>query len=140
MPDARRTVTISDLPRDECERLLTGHGLGRLGLVVNDQPHILPVNYTVSAHGEIVFRTASGTLLNEASLRRVAFEVDAIDAEAHVGWSVLVIGYCRDISDAIDADSVALRTLPLVAWAPGDRDEWFKIVPAQVTGRRITPG
>jgi nitroimidazol reductase NimA-like FMN-containing flavoprotein (pyridoxamine 5'-phosphate oxidase superfamily) len=140
MPDERRSVTISELQREECERLLGGHALGRLGLVVDGQPFILPVNYAHAGQGEIVFRTASGTLLTEASLRRVAFEVDAIDAEAHVGWSVLVIGYCRDISDAIDADSVALRTLQLVAWAPGDRDEWFKIVPAHVTGRRINPG
>jgi nitroimidazol reductase NimA-like FMN-containing flavoprotein (pyridoxamine 5'-phosphate oxidase superfamily) len=140
MPDEQRSVTISDLPRGECERLLGGHALGRLGLVVDGQPFILPLNYAHGGNGEIVFRTASGTLLNEASLRRVAFEVDAIDAQAHDGWSVLVTGFCRDITDAIDADSVALRTLPLVAWAPGDRDEWFKIVPAQVTGRRINPG
>jgi hypothetical protein len=139
MPDDRRSVTISDVPREECERLLGSHALGRLGLVVDGQPLILPVNYAHAGDGEIVFRTASGSLLNEASLRRVAFEVDAIDAGAHDGWSVLVIGFCRDITDAIDADSVALRTLPLVTWAPGDRDEWFKIVPAHVTGRRITP-
>jgi nitroimidazol reductase NimA-like FMN-containing flavoprotein (pyridoxamine 5'-phosphate oxidase superfamily) len=138
MPDERRSVTISDLQREECERLLGGHALGRLGLVVDGQPFILPVNYAHAGQGEIVFRTASGTLLTEASLRRVAFEVDAIDAEAHDGWSVLVTGFCRDITDAIDADSVALRAMPLVTWAAGDRDVWFKIVPAQVSGRRIT--
>src|SRR6202140_5020346 len=101
MPDERRSVTISDLPREECERLLSGQALGRLGLVVDGQPFVLPVNFAHAGDGEIVFRTASGTLLNEASLRRVAFEVDAIDAGAHEGWSVLVIGFCPDITAAI---------------------------------------
>ena len=85
MPDERRSVTISDLSRKECERLLAGQGVGRLGIAVDGQPHILPVNYAHAGGGEIVFRTASGTLLTEASLRRVAFEVDAIDSGAHEG-------------------------------------------------------
>jgi nitroimidazol reductase NimA-like FMN-containing flavoprotein (pyridoxamine 5'-phosphate oxidase superfamily) len=109
-----------------------------LGVVVDGQPHIVPVNYATPGRGEVVFRTAPGSVLNEASLRKVAFEVDDIDAEAHEGWSVLVVGYCRDIGDAIDADSVALRQLPLVTWAPGERHQWYKIVPAVVTGRRIS--
>jgi uncharacterized protein len=140
MAAERRPPTISELPRDECERLLATHAVGRLALVVDDQPHILPVNYAVAGHGEVVFRTAAGSLLTEASLRRVSFEVDAIDAEAHEGWSVVVVGYCRDIADAIDADSVAMRALPLETWAPGTRDQWFKVVPIDVTGRRIAPG
>ncbi len=133
-------VTINELTRDDCERLLATQQVGRLGVVVDGQPYVLPVNYATPGRGEVVFRTAPGTLLNEASLRRVAFEVDSIDAGAHAGWSVLVVGYGRDIADAIDAESVALRGLPLVTWAPGDRQEWYKIVPAEVTGRRIAPG
>ncbi|MFI5040476.1 MAG: pyridoxamine 5'-phosphate oxidase family protein [Acidimicrobiales bacterium] len=140
MSDEQRSVVISDLSRDECEVLLAGQSVGRLGLVVSGEPHILPVNYAVAGRGEVVFRTAPGTLLNEASLQRVAFEVDTIDEATHAGWSVLVVGYCRDIADAIDTDSVAMRALPLVTWAPGDRQRWFKIVPAEVTGRRISPG
>jgi nitroimidazol reductase NimA-like FMN-containing flavoprotein (pyridoxamine 5'-phosphate oxidase superfamily) len=135
----RRPVTISEIPRDECEQLLASHAVGRLALVVDGQPHILPVNYAVAGHGEVVFRTAAGSALTEASLRSVAFEVDAIDADAHEGWSVVVVGYCRDIADAIDAASVAMRGLPLETWAPGERDQWFKIVPTDVTGRRIAP-
>jgi len=130
---------ISEVPRDECVRLLATHAVGRLALVVDGQPHVLPVNYAVAGHGEVVFRTAAGSLLTEASLRRVAFEVDAIDAQAHTGWSVVVLGYCRDIADAIDAESAAMRALPLETWAPGTRDQWFKIVPTEITGRRITP-
>jgi len=138
MADQAPSVAIRELPREECERLIASHRVGRLGVVVDGQPHILPVNYATPGRGEVVFRTAAGTVLNEASLRQVAFEVDDIDAETHEGWSVLVVGYGRDIGDAIDADSVALRQLPLVTWLPGERHQWFKIVPAAVTGRRIS--
>lgn len=139
MADDQRSVTISELSREECERLLSSHRVGRLGVVVDGQPHILPVNYATPGRGEVVFRTAPGTVLNEVSLRRVAFEIDDIDAQAHEGWSVLVVGYGRDIADAIDADSVALRQLPLVTWAPGERQQWYKIVPDEVSGRRLAP-
>ena len=138
MADQAPSVAIRELPREECERLIASHRVGRWGGVVDGQPHILPVNYATPGRGEVVFRTAAGTVLNEASLRQVAFEVDDIDAETHEGWSVLVVGYGRDIGDAIDADSVALRELPLVTWAPGERQQWYKIVPAAVTGRRIS--
>ena len=138
MADDAASVVFDELSREECEQLLASHRVGRLGVVVDDQPHILPVNYATPGGAVVVFRTAAGTVLNEASLRRVAFEVDEIDAEAHEGWSVLVLGYGRDIGDAIDADSVALRQLPLVTWLPGERHQWFKIVPAAVTGRRIS--
>jgi uncharacterized protein len=138
MADDAPPIAIHELPREECERLLASQRVGRVGLVVDGQPHILPVNFATPGGGEVVFRTAAGTILNEASLRQVAFEVDEIDAQAHEGWSVLVLGYGRDIGDAIDADSVALRQLPLVNWAPGERHHWFKIVPAAVTGRRIS--
>ena len=139
MADQPGPLTISDLPRQECERLLATHAVGRLALVVDGQPYVLPVNYTVAGSSTIVFRTAAGSLLTEASLQRVAFEVDTIDAQAHEGWSVVVLGYCRDIADAIDAESVELRRLPLMTWAPGDRQQWFKIVPTDVSGRRIAP-
>ena len=115
MADDAASVVFDELSREECEQLLASHRVGRLGLVVDDQPHILPVNYATPGGAEVVFRTAAGTVLNEASLRRVAFEVDEIDA-----------------------DSVALRKLPLVTWLPGERHQWFKIVPAAVTGRRIS--
>ena len=138
MADDAPSVAIRELSREECEQLLAGHGVGRMAVVADGQPYILPVNYATPGGGEVVFRTAAGSLLNEASLRQVAFEVDDIDPRAHEGWSVLVLGWGRDIGDAIDADSVALRQLPLATWAPGERHQWYKIVPTAVTGRRLS--
>jgi nitroimidazol reductase NimA-like FMN-containing flavoprotein (pyridoxamine 5'-phosphate oxidase superfamily) len=131
---------IQDLDRAECERLLASHHVGRLAVVVDGAPHVVPLNYATPGGGVIVFRTAEGTVLNEASLREVAFEVDDVDPATRSGWSVEVRGLGRDIADAVDAESVQLRQLPLVTWVPGDRQQWFKIVPTAVTGRRLTPG
>jgi hypothetical protein len=38
-------------------------------------------------------RTDEGAKLEAGRQRRVAFQVDEIDAETHLGWSVLVRGH-----------------------------------------------
>jgi nitroimidazol reductase NimA-like FMN-containing flavoprotein (pyridoxamine 5'-phosphate oxidase superfamily) len=129
---------LEPLSHELCEALLASGSTGRLAVVVDGQPHIVPVNY-VADGATIVFRTAPGTVLTESSLRRVAFEVDGIDAGRRSGWSVTVHGYGRDITDALDPESEQLRSLHLDCWAPEGRDRWFKIVPGAVTGRYLGP-
>jgi nitroimidazol reductase NimA-like FMN-containing flavoprotein (pyridoxamine 5'-phosphate oxidase superfamily) len=140
MSDARPGVALLELDRAECEQLLAGCDVGRLAVVVDGRPHLLPVNYATPGGGVIVFRTAPGSVLTEASLQDVAFEVDQLDPASRSGWSVEVRGFGREIGDAVDAESARLRELPLVTWAPGERLEWFEIRPREVTGRRITSG
>ncbi len=137
MADQAPAVTITELDRAECERLLATHQVGRLAVVADGEPHVVPVNYATPGGGMVVFRTDPGTILTEASLRAVAFEVDEIDPESHTGWSVLVHGFGRDIADALDAESVRLRQLPLATWAPGERAQWFEVLPRSITGRRL---
>jgi uncharacterized protein len=139
MSDPSHRAAVEHLERAECERLLASQEVGRLAVVINGAPHVVPVNYATPGGGVVVFRSAPGTVLTEASLREVAFEVDEIDRATRSGWSVEVRGVGRDIADALDAESVRLRQLPLVTWAPGDRPQWFKITPDAVTGRRLTP-
>lgn len=127
---------LEALGRDDCLVLLGRGFVGRIALLVDGRPEILPVNYAV-ADDVVVFRTTPGTVLNQAALSIVAFEVDDFDASTRSGWSVLVQGLAQDIGDAIDQDSEHLRTLSLVSWAPGRRDRWFRIVPDKITGRRI---
>ena len=130
--------SLMTLSRDECVTLLRMGAIGRLAVVIGDQPHILPLNYAADEDGVIVFRTAELTAATEVALAKVAFEVDAIDVERHEGWSVAVHGYGRSISDAIDPDSERLRRYPVRPWAPGRRDRWFKITPTEISGRRLT--
>jgi len=140
MSDPRQGVALVELDRRECEELLASSDVGRLAVVVDGRPHIIPVNYATPGDGVIVFRTARDSVLTEASLQDVAFEVDHLDAATRSGWSIEVRGFGRDIGDAIDDESVRLRQLPLITWAPGERQEWFEVRPTNVTGRRITPG
>jgi nitroimidazol reductase NimA-like FMN-containing flavoprotein (pyridoxamine 5'-phosphate oxidase superfamily) len=131
------TTELRPLEQDECLALLRQCRVGRLAVVVNGQPHLVPLNYAIDEQGVIVFRTAELTKATEASLSMVAFEVDDIDLEHHTGWSVAVHGRALDITHAIDAESERLRRLPVRPWAPGERDQWFKITPSEITGRRL---
>jgi nitroimidazol reductase NimA-like FMN-containing flavoprotein (pyridoxamine 5'-phosphate oxidase superfamily) len=129
---------LETLSRNGCEALLAGGSVGRLAVVVGEQPHIVPVNY-VADGPTIVFRTAPDTILTEAALARVAFEVDGIDEHRRAGWSVSVHGYGRDITTGVDDESRRLRDLCVDCWAPDERAQWFEIVPDAVTGRYLGP-
>jgi nitroimidazol reductase NimA-like FMN-containing flavoprotein (pyridoxamine 5'-phosphate oxidase superfamily) len=112
--------------------------VGRLAVVIDGRPHILPLNYAADEDGVIVFRTADLTTATEASLTHVAFEIDEFDVARREGWSVAVHGFGREISGAVDRDSERLLRLPVHAWAPGQRDRWFTITPREITGRRLS--
>jgi nitroimidazol reductase NimA-like FMN-containing flavoprotein (pyridoxamine 5'-phosphate oxidase superfamily) len=135
-PGADVVATVEQLPEPECWNLLASAQVGRVGLLVDGHVEVLPVNYALDGK-TVLFRTAEGTVLNEASMSVVAFEVDRIDEITHEGWSVLVQGLARDIGDAVGADAERIRRLSLVTWAPGARPRWMHIEPSRVTGRRI---
>jgi nitroimidazol reductase NimA-like FMN-containing flavoprotein (pyridoxamine 5'-phosphate oxidase superfamily) len=135
-PEPGLTATFEELGRTDCLELLATATVGRVGLLVDDRPEVLPVNFALDGD-TIVFRTAEGTVLNQASLTLVAFEVDWLDPADHSGWSVLLQGTARDIGDAIDPTSERLRQISLITWAPGKRHNWFEIRPDRITGRRI---
>ena len=129
--------SLASLSRDECLKLLRQGSVGRLAVVIDGRPHILPLNYAADEDGVIVFRTADLTAATEAALANVAFEIDEIDLARREGWSVAVHGFGREITGAIDRDSERLLRMPVHPWAPGQRDRWFKITPKEITGRRL---
>lgn len=140
-PEVGVAVHLEQLDRAECLRLLASVSIGRLGLVVDGRPEVLPVTYAVDGE-TVVFRTAEGTVLSQAALQVVAFEADQIDDATHTGWSVLAQGVAQDVSDALDTRSERLRALALVTWAPGQRHRWFRLDVHRLTGRRllVAPG
>ena len=133
--DAGRLEVLSP---DECRRLLAEQEIGRLALPTGGTPEIFPVNYAVS-DDDIVFRTDEGLKLTLAERGRVAFEVDGIDTEAREGWSVVIKGRAEEVT-VHDKPALRERVSPLALypWAQGDRGHWVRIVPTQVSGRRIT--
>lgn len=128
-------VWMEHLNVPECWRLLALVGIGRLGVLVDGAPEIYPVNHVVDEH-TIVFRTAEGTKLG--SLDRspmVCYEADGANFEDRTGWSVLVKGRAVVLSGTDELHHAA--GLPLRFWALGDKPYWVRIVPTEVTGRRI---
>ena len=128
------------IPTDECYRLLGTHEFGRIGVVADHYPLILPVNYRLDGT-TIVIRTHSGTILSAAEHANVTFEVDEVDRASRSGWSVLIRATAEEVGEAHRAD-LAARTLQsgLEAWAPGDKGHWMRLIAHEVTGRRIVPG
>ncbi|HTZ09855.1 MAG TPA: pyridoxamine 5'-phosphate oxidase family protein [Acidimicrobiales bacterium] len=123
------------LVEDDCVALLGEATLGRIAVTIGAVPAIFPVNYCL-VDGTVVFRTAEGTKLHHATTGAVvAFEVDHVEEETHEGWSVLVVGVARAVTDPVAVDA-ALERLPH-PWAPGDRHHVVAIAPEFVSGRRI---
>ncbi|MCI3278154.1 pyridoxamine 5'-phosphate oxidase family protein [Streptomyces cylindrosporus] len=127
---------LVELSVPECRALLADHGVGRIAVPTASGPVVVPVNYSV-VDGAIVFRTEPGSTPAQASGCQVAFEADRIDDAFSTGWSVLVRGHARTVTDPGEAarfDGLA-RGAP---WAGGHREEWVRIDPVAITGRRIT--
>ncbi|CAM5455420.1 helix-turn-helix domain-containing protein [Streptomyces purpurascens] len=133
---ASRTPRFTELTEAECRSLLSPHGVGRLAVSTAAGPVVMPVNYSV-VDGEIVFRTAPGSTPAQAAGHQVAFEVDRIDEAFSEGWSVLVRGPARAVTDQDEAARLEEQVFS-TPWAGGRRELWLCVEPVGVTGRRIT--
>jgi len=131
-----RRVRWQELTKSECFELLSGERLGRVAVVDDQGPVIFPVNFVLDRH-MVVFRTDEGTKLGTAARGgRVAFEVDGADEAAHTGWSVVVRGEATEVTDP--AELARLRKRRVSPWAPGAKSRYVRILPAKLTGRRIS--
>jgi nitroimidazol reductase NimA-like FMN-containing flavoprotein (pyridoxamine 5'-phosphate oxidase superfamily) len=133
---------IEELDEDECLKLISGGGIGRIAYTSRFGPAVLPVNFAWR-DGAVVFRTAEHGPLDEdlrTGIRdadyKVAFEIDSIDPAARQGWSVLIQGPAHHVTGAGED---AVRQTGVESWAPGDRELFVRIVPSRITGRRVGP-
>jgi nitroimidazol reductase NimA-like FMN-containing flavoprotein (pyridoxamine 5'-phosphate oxidase superfamily) len=125
------------LDRRQCLDLLGRSTFGRVGITAGALPTILPVNYRLDGD-EILVRTGAGTKL-DAALRGavVAFEVDHVDPVYHSGWSVVVTGVARPVTDPERV--VAEEHAPVARWAPAGEDHLVAISTDVISGRRLDP-
>jgi nitroimidazol reductase NimA-like FMN-containing flavoprotein (pyridoxamine 5'-phosphate oxidase superfamily) len=127
---------VAVLGEDECWNLLTRHELGRLGVTLDGEPDIFPVNFVVDGP-RVLFRTAPGSKLAELTVNpRVAFEVDEHD-ETYAA-SVVLKGVAKRLELQREID--AADALPLVSWIPTLKYRWVQITPISITGRRFDRG
>ena len=122
------------LDREECIRRLGRGGIGRVALIIDGEPAVFPVNYSVK-DGDIYFLTAAGSKLSASSEGAVfAFEVDGHDKMEHTGWSVVVTGS----SEVVPLDELEpLWRLKLGRWVGGGPEILVRIRSDQVSGRAI---
>lgn len=134
MDDAR----LEELPIEDCLRLLGQRSVGRVAVVVDGSPIVLPVNYRLvktSGLTWVALRTRPGGVIEQAAMN-VAFEIDDIDPVHHQGWSVLVRGTLHHVDP--DAADFRERFDP-EPWILADRDAWLVIEPFAISGRKLHP-
>jgi hypothetical protein len=132
---AAGTPHLTELSEQECRRLLSTHGVGRLAIPTGGAPVVVPVNYSV-LDDAIVFRTRQDSVPAQGLDQEVAFEVDRVDDALSQGWSILVRGRAEAVTDP-DAVRRLAEQAYSDPWAGGVRDLWIRIGLAVVTGRRI---
>ncbi len=121
------------LDQEDCWNRISKEPLGRIAFITHGHPQVLPINY--AADGQtVVFRTSSLFEWLSAPLP-VALEIDQYDSESATGWSVIVHGQLTRIEGADETG--ACERLSLMAWAPGERNVWFRLTPTRVSGRLI---
>jgi len=137
----RRDAAMSDamlgeLSTGECLALLRATRVGRIAVVVDEFPIVLPVNYRLIEAGGVTWvaiRTRPGNVIDRASMR-AAFEIDGIDTVHHEGWSVVVRGTLMHV----DPDTGDLRErFDPEPWLLAERAAWLVIEPFSITGRRL---
>ena len=134
--DAQAHGEFRRLDRAESLRMLGTVQVGRLIFTINALPAVRPMNFAV-VDGLIVLRTAADTTVaRKVDNVIVAFEADDLDVATSSGWSVVVTGRATLVSDP---DLMArYRNVPLIPWAPGERDQFLTITIEILEGRRIS--
>jgi nitroimidazol reductase NimA-like FMN-containing flavoprotein (pyridoxamine 5'-phosphate oxidase superfamily) len=119
---------------DACIELIESTPIGRVAFVVDDEILALPVNFKWYENS-IVFRTLDGQkLAAAANEQKVCFEVDQWDAQSRSGWSVIVQGVAREVTNW--AEEAQLDQIGLVPWAKAEwRPIWVRIEPSLISGR-----
>ena len=130
---------LQQLSRTKALELLGSVRLGRLVFTHQALPAIRPVNHLVEGESVIV-RVTAGAAITAAAGRGgvvVAYEADSIDADTQLGWSVIVVGTARLLTDERAAARYRTRLRP---WISGTVDDVITISADVVTGYRMVAG
>jgi nitroimidazol reductase NimA-like FMN-containing flavoprotein (pyridoxamine 5'-phosphate oxidase superfamily) len=123
------------LPEETCHELLATATVGRVGMNLGALPVVLPVEFGV-LDGAVVFATNDGVKLRAAlDDAVVAFEADEIDPLTYRGWTVLLIGEARFVTDP--AEIALIRALKFNPGVGGARNHWVRIQGTFLSGRRL---
>lgn len=116
--------------------LLASVPYGRIVFTANALPAVRPVNHIVDG-GNIIIRSDLGSKVSRLTGRTgmvVAYEADEIDPLHRLGWSVVVTGFARPVTDPAD---IARYERSLVPWIDRSMDTVISIRPEIVSGFRL---
>jgi Pyridoxamine 5'-phosphate oxidase len=129
---------VIELNPQEAMRLLRSVSYGRIVFTRDALPAIRPVNHIID-DGEVIIRTrlTAKVSLNVRSVPGVvvAYEADDLDPIRHVGWSVVVTGMARTVTDP---QRLARCERLLHPWVNTAMDTMIAIEPGIVTGIQLT--
>jgi nitroimidazol reductase NimA-like FMN-containing flavoprotein (pyridoxamine 5'-phosphate oxidase superfamily) len=128
--------SIVDLGREDSLALLASAPVGRIVFTRGALPAIHPVNFVVEGDDVVITTSEDSALLSAVAESIVAFEADEIDAANHVGWSVVVTGRARLVTDRQNIER--LRVIMRTSTGPAESARFIRIRPEIVSGRRIS--
>ena len=127
---------LAVLSEASCLELLQGAVVGRVVFCTPDGPQVFPVNYTV-AEGSVVFRTTAYSVMGtHAWQARLAFEVDDIDSERQLGWSVVASGPGSQVRPGPELEEIVRGWNP-DPWVGGTRPLYVRLRWDTLSGRRL---
>ncbi|MGO9196201.1 MAG: helix-turn-helix domain-containing protein [Acidimicrobiales bacterium] len=126
---------LETMTRQQSEDHLGSGGVGRIVFDGDAGPVALPMNFAFT-EGVVVFRTTERLALSLTAQRAVSFEVDRIDEAVSEGWSVLLTGQARLVTEPAELQSLA--SAEFEPWAGDeDRNAVVSIDPTEISGRAI---
>lgn len=136
MPGGSRQ--LKELTVGESLHLLASVPLGRVVFTHRALPAIRPVNHIVD-RGDVIIRTHLGAALLSAAGPGVvvAYQADSIDPQHRLGWSVIVTGFARLVTDPEQVDLYHQRLRPWVEQP--SMEQVIRIQADLVTGFELLP-
>jgi hypothetical protein len=127
---------LEKIPYEDCLQLLRVVPVGRISIVVNTYPVVLPMNYRLVETSGLVWiaiRTRAGNVIDQAPMN-ASFEIDGVMSAERLGWSVLVQGTLHHV----DPEAADFREqFDPHPWLGEALDSWMAIEPFSITGRRL---
>lgn len=128
--------SLEEIPYEDCLQLLRVVPVGRISIVVNTYPVVLPMNYRLVETSGLVWiaiRTRAGNVIDQAPMN-ASFEIDGVMSVERLGWSVLVQGTLHHV----DPEAADFREqFDPHPWLGEALDSWMAIEPFSITGRRL---
>jgi hypothetical protein len=149
-------MSVKEMTCEEIDQFLTCARIGRLGMVLEDGPYVVPVGFAY-ADGKVFFHTCCKGLKMEGLRKNsnVCFEVDEALSDATMSKSVIVFGRAEIIGDEqkmipylqklIDKYRVPLNFDEYMRKPGRNRESELKavriclITPTKITGRTLLP-